>query len=251
MNNLAETTYDDLEIYLKDKQLHYYNFYNSDINFAVQQLTRYYDSHPHDNIAVNQKVQKLFLDIEVFSDGNGFDEDAIDGGIYPINIVTIRSSNDLILHTFVLLFERNFEAFGLKKEFNSEEFDQFKFDTEQEFVKQLKERKYTENEFIESNYSIKLKIYNDEKTLLLDLWNLIHEYDPDILTSWNGDKFDFWYMYNRCCTLFGEEAVQKLFSKFNRIEIRNKMVQFFEYTVCDLLYLYKPRTEGGLIASLH
>jgi hypothetical protein len=36
-------------------------------------------------------------------------------------------------------------------------------------------------------------------------------------------------------------------SKFGNITVKNDMVSIPEYTIVDLLYLYKPRDEGGLI----
>lgn len=242
----TETTYERVEEQIKNKQLRYFNFYNSDVNAIVQRNTKYYEKHPHDVISLNQVVNKLYLDIEVFTNNEGLDSDAIDNGTYPINIVTIRNSTDLILHTYVLLFPNNMAQFGIVQGMTNDTYNQFIFDTEQWLVNELKNRTYIGTEFVEANYSVELHLYTDEKQLLLDLWNKIHEYDPDILTSWNGDNFDYYYMYNRCSTLFGEENVSKLMSKFNKVEVRNKRVVFFEYTVADLLYLYKPRSEGGL-----
>ena len=242
----TETTFDRVEEQLKNKQLRYFNFYNSDVNAIVQRNTKYYEKHPHDVISLNQIINKMYVDIEVYTNNEGLDADAIDNGTYPINIVTIRNSTDLILHTYVLLFPNNMAQFGIVQGMTNDTYNQFIFDTEQWLVNELKSRTYIGTEFVEANYSVELHLYTDEKQLLLDLWNKIHEYDPDILTSWNGDNFDYYYMYNRCSTLFGEENVSKLMSKFNKVEVRNKRVVFFEYTVADLLYLYKPRSEGGL-----
>lgn len=243
---MNEISFSQIEDSLKNKQLNFYNFYNNDIKFVTQQTARYYLKHPHDVISNQQILNAIYLDIEVYSDNQIFDDEAIDGGIYPVNIVTIVPSNVYKIHTFLLLFDKNYEAFGIKPNMSDDDFNNLISEKEKYFEDELKKRKYIGNQFISDEYTVELKLYNDEKQLLIDLWNTIHEYDPDILTSWYGDNFDYWYLYNRIVTLFGEDKVGEILSKFGQVSIHNKRVHFFEYTVADLQYLYKPRDEGGL-----
>lgn len=242
---MIETTFDEIEKQLKNHSLHYFNFYNTDIKAVTQQITKYYQTHSHDQITTDQELNAIYLDIEVFTEDKGLSEHDTDNGTFPVNIVTIISSTDNIIHTYLLLFDSNFENFGLSLNMSAEEYQQFIENRQNYYIEELKKRKYIDNEYIRGDYVLQLHIYKDEKQLHIDLWKKIHEYDPDILTSWNGDNFDYYYLYNRYCTLFGEENVDKLLSKFGKVYLKNKRVQFFEYTVTDLLYMYRPRDEAG------
>lgn len=244
---MIETTYDELEKALKSHQLRYYNFYNTDISLDLQQITRYYGKYQNDTINTEQIINAMFVDIESYTTSGEFTDDDIASGAHPINIITIIPSTEHVIHTYLLLFENNFAAFGLTQNMSAEEYSKFITDRQNEYVQQLKERKYIGTEYVPDDYTVNLYIYNDEKQLIIDTWNKIHEYDPDILTSWNGDNFDYPYMYNRCCVLFGEENVPKIMSRFGQITKKGNRIQFFEYTIADLLYMYKPRDEGGSI----
>ena len=47
-------------------------------------------------------------------------------------------------------------------------------------------------------------------------------------------------------SISGNEDAKKIISKFETVEFRNGKVQIFDYAIADLMYLYKPRDEGGL-----
>lgn len=245
INRLTQTTFEQIEQKLKTKELHYYNFYNNDIRYTLQQTSRWYSKHSNDTITNFQPLHSLYLDIEVYNNNQGMDEEIIDNGSNPINIVTIYDDQEQIFHTYLLLFPNNFETFGLTSNMSQEDYVKFIEDRQTYYINELKKREYVGNEYISDIKGLNLHIYNDEKSLLLDLWKHIHECDPDILTSWNGDNFDYWYLYNRLRTLFGDEQAPKIMSKFGKITINSKRVQFCEYTVADLLYFYKPRDENG------
>ena len=242
---MTQLSFDQVMQLLKESQLHYYNFYNNDIKYNIQQTCRWYLTNTNDNITKNQPIHALYLDIEVYNNNQGMSDHDVDHGTNPINIVTIYDDQEQIFHTYLLLFDSNIKSFGITGPLNDDQWIEFITQRQNYYISELKNRNYVGNEYIPEIKGLELHVFFDERLLLQELWKHIHEQDPDILTSWNGDKFDYWYMYNRCVTLFGEEQVGNILSKFGKVSINNKMVQFCEYSVADLLYFYRPRDEGG------
>lgn len=236
-------TYEEVENLFKTKTLNYHNFYNVDIPVTNLYATRYYLDHKHDTIEMDQKLNILYMDIEVYTYNQGIED--VKEGKHPINIVTIRNSSNYVLHAFILLFPENAQTFGIPDDPN--------FDINaliQQYNQKLRDdlikMGYLGSKFISDEFTIDLKIYGDERQMLYDIWNLIHDYDPDILTSWNGDYFDFPYFYYRLCKIYDPNNARQIMSKFGQVEIKGSFVSIFEYTISDLLTLYKPRSEGGL-----
>lgn len=64
------------------------------------------------------------------------------------------------------------------------------------------------------NKEIKNNIYlipcKFEDELLTRFFNLYEELMPDIITSWNGNKFDMPYLYRRCNNVMGRKFINKL-----------------------------------------
>lgn len=243
---MQQLTYSDINQLIDQKQLHFYNFYNNDIKLDLQQTTKYYSKFSHDNINSNQKLTQLFLDIEVFTNNQGFTDNDLEEAPFPIYLITIIFSKTKIAHTYLLLFPNNMENFGINPNMSNDEYGKFINETEQWLLNELKVRKYLDCKYLDNDIQIKLNIYSDEKQLIVDCWKQIHEYDPDILSSFYGDMFDYPYLYYRIGKLFGEKNIGKILSKFGTVSIQNDRVQFVEYCVGDMLYFYKPRDEGGL-----
>lgn len=243
---LPEVSYQDIENAVKTKALRYYNFYNIDIPTVAQYTSKYYQNHKYDSIDKSQNINTIFTDIEVYTYNQGIDE--ISDAKFPVNIVTICSNTDRVLHSYVWLLPENVEAFGIRNDPNFN-FEEFIANTEKRLIEDLKKLGYLGTKFIPDDYTVKLTVYNDEKKMLYDLWNKIHEYDPDILTSWNGDSFDYPYMYHRLGNLYSPQDAANIMSKFGQISVQQNQIRIFEFPIADLLYLYKPRDEsagGGL-----
>lgn len=62
----------------------------------------------------------------------------------------------------------------------------------------------------------------------------------------NSDTFDYPYLYERLCTLKDKQFAAETISIFNYVGYKNGFISIPEYTIADLLYLYKPRAEGGM-----
>jgi DNA polymerase elongation subunit (family B) len=80
-----------------------------------------------------------------------------------------------------------------------------------------------------------------------------------ILSGFNSDLFDFPYIYYRLKNLYNGsvESVSKLFTKIEGASVNinkfggNSKVNFVEYINADILYLFKPRGDGGLLFAAH
>lgn len=57
----------------------------------------------------------------------------------------------------------------------------------------------------------------DEKDLITNWINLIKDQDPDVLYSYNGDAFDFDYLYKRC-ELHGKDFLSKYLKTLSRLK---------------------------------
>ena len=232
---------------LNKKQLQYFNIYNNDIKADLQQTAKYYLKAQNDTINKDQPISKLFLDIEVFTNNQGFTEDDLQPAELPIYLITLIYTESPIIHTYLLLFDSNIDAFGIKNNMSDEEYSKFVIDQQTWLKNELVNRNYLTNKYLSNvDFNVELNIFSCEKELLISCWNQIHKYDPDLLSSFYGDSFDYPYLYYRICNLFGKENVGSIMSKFGQVSIANDRVQFLEYSVADMLYFYKPRDEGGL-----
>ncbi len=241
---MTKLTFQDVEGMVKSKQLGFHNFYNLDIPITTQYSIKYYKEHQHDTIDSNQFLNTIYLDIELYTYNKGLDMNNMQDGELPINIVTIRSSEDYILWSYILLFDCNLEQFGITSDPNFK-YNEFIKNIELKLVEDLKKLGYTGTQFISDQYTVNLNVYSDEKKLLFDMWQKIHEYDPDILTSWNGDHFDYPYNYYRLSKLYSPADACQIMSKFNDVKVEKNGISIFEYTIADLLKLYRPRSENN------
>ena len=80
--------------------------------------------------------------------------------------------------------------------------------------------------------------------------------DPAILSSFNGDSFDYPYMYQYLLTnLKDPQQVANIMSRFGELKVEKthdragnevNWIRFIEFELMDMLYLYKDRSDGGL-----
>jgi len=214
-----------------------YQIYNLDMDYPQIFSVDHYIKNKKDNIDINQKLHKLFLDIEVISD-NQFDFDDIESGKHPISCITIFSTIEKIFHVFVLLNKKSVDSWNSRD-------DHIEY-----FKNQLIETEYLSN----GEFNIVVKTYTSDMNLIKDCWNKIHELDPIVISGWNSDGFDFPYIYYRLKHLYNGDlkSVSKILSRFGDVSISNwggsrGQVRFIEYCCMDLAYLFRPRADGGLV----
>jgi DNA polymerase elongation subunit (family B) len=217
---MKQTNYQDLI----NRNLRFYNFYNLDLNINTYYSSKYYNDYDTKEDNKEQNLSIVFLDIEVYQENRNipfrFDESN-----HPISAISIN-------------FKNNYYCYFLHK--RTENIKQWEQDFKLDLIK---------GSYISNNENIDINIYDDEKRLILECWKKIRELNPFILSGFNSDNFDYPYIYRRFLKLFDndEELVHKILSQFEYVEFRNnKYVDIPEFTICDLLYLYKVREDGGL-----
>lgn len=88
-----------------------------------------------------------------------------------------------------------------------------------------------------------LEVFDTERDLLLRFLAIYREIDPDIITHWNGDKFDIPYIYNRIKKVLGDNFA-KLLSPVGEI-VLDKIKQRYKIagrSNLDYMFLYKAFT---------
>ena len=223
---------------LEGGKLNPFQLYNTDLNYPTVFAAQHYIKNKKDNIDINQKLSKVFLDIEVVADGGGtFDFDQIDQGKHSISCITIYSNMEKTFRVFALVNRKNIDSWSSR----TDHVDYFK--------SQIVEMDYlTEGEF-----DVIVKTYTSDLPLIKECWNEIHRIDPIVITGFNSDRFDLPYIYYRLKKLYNGDlaSVSKIMSKFSSVGISNfgggrGQVNLVEYTCMDIAYLFRPRADAGL-----
>lgn len=207
-----------------NRNLEFHNFYNLDINLNTYFAAQYYNEKNEDT-NTPQELSIIFLDIEVYHKDKNipfkFDESN-----HPISAISLNYNDDY----YCYFLHKRAENLKLWE-------DDFKNDL-------IKDNYFSGNE------TITIFTYTDEKKLISDAWTKIRELQPFILSGFNSDNFDYPYIYRRLIKLYDgdTEVINKILSEFEYVEFRNnKYVEFPEFTICDILHLYKVREDGGLV----
>jgi DNA polymerase elongation subunit (family B) len=220
--------FDDVYNAVKTNRLNFYNIYAADLDIPSYFSAKYYHENPKDSIDIDQSITKLFTDIEVYTYHKGLDFKNL--GQDPISAITFYSNVEKIYHAYIYLLNDDITN---------------KFDDvdarNKEFYKFLVDHKY-----INTDDQINIRTYNDECQLICDYWEKVKELDHTILSGFNSDTFDYPYLYERLSTLTDKDSAAKTMSIFSYVGYRNGFISIPEFTISDLLYLYKPRSEGGL-----
>jgi len=207
-----------------------YKFYMLDFNTEQFFSIKYYQKRKDvDSFEKKQFLKKIFLDIEVFTDfENKFPEPK--EAKKKINAVSLITDKGKESHTFFLKIDDI-------KDINKKDFEKD--------IKTLIEKEY--------NYifdKVNIHIFEDEKDLLISLFNFIHKYDPAAILGFNAKLFDFPYLFKRVENLFGKILAPKIVSKFNNYSLEENNVSVLDYQLVDILELYKPGEGFGFGQSL-
>jgi len=230
MQNLSIEEFNNLDISP-------YQIYNLDLDYQQSFSINSYLENKNDTIDNDQLLNILFADIEVFTNNAGvFPKPEI--AKFPINAITIYSTFEKIFRSYFLLQHSNINKFPSKNEIP---------DLINQFTKDLLVDKY-----INSDEKLEIYIFTSEMDLIRACWGKIREIDPSVLSGYNMDRFDLPYIYFRLSNLLNKNEVEigKILSLFGKIKVEKFGNEFLikipEMPVSDLMYLYKPRDDGGL-----
>jgi len=218
-------TFKDIDILLARGDLNFYNFYNTDIDITNYFATQHYLENTKDNREIDHDMHIIFMDIEVYHEDREipFEFNKSD---HPINAITIYDTKF-----------KEYRSYFLLRSINK---DLFKSDVDY-YTDYLIKEKYND-----PDEKLIIYTYEDELLLIKECWEHIKQIDPLTISGFNSDYFDYPYIYRRLLKLTNKDETAKIFSKFAFIEFRNERLKIPDYPICDLLYLYKPRDEGGL-----
>lgn len=197
--DIAERT-DNLEFFYDNirngnrnanRQLHQHvRLIGSDTDIEDHYRQRFSELYKNDIIPIT----KCFLDIELDNRGSNFNGH-IEFGKFPINAVTVCMEHINKTFTFLLRNEDNPVAQEFERNLSPETFVELK-----EFI-----RKQVGGEEGEIKYGLKdmeyqMLFYDDEVTLITDIFRCINTYQPDFVLAWNM-AFDIPYIMSRLLVL--------------------------------------------------
>lgn len=149
------------------------NIYMADVNIEDYNKFEFVKKHGLNVIG----LKKAFLDIEVENiDYDGFPDE--EKAPCPINVVSILNVDNKTIYTHCLVtnYNKN-DVIWIKQNYES-------------YIQTFIEKS------IISEFKIEIKFYSDEKSLILAMWNTIHELKPNFVGVWNM-RFDAVTILNR------------------------------------------------------
>lgn len=233
---MEQIEYRNLVEQIKSGAISPYQMYNTDIDYPQYFAAQHYLKNQQDNIDMDMPLSTSLLDIEVCTQNSGeFPYPNI--GKYPITAITIKCNTENKYVSFFMLTQRNM--------------NKFPYDDIKEVIDYYKKELIPK--YLDENEDIEVHIFNNELQLIRSCWSYIHQKDPAILSGWNSSEFDIPYIYHRIGKIMNDEKgyeASQIMSKFGvvkKTKLRNLvLVNISDYTDMDLLYLYKPRSDGGL-----
>ncbi len=211
--------------------------YNTDIDYPQYFATEHYSRNKKDTIDINMNLNIGFLDIEVYT-ANAGEFPKPQEAKYPISAITLRLTNENKYVCFFLLIGKNASKYPT--------------DSPKDVIDYFRKELIT-NDYMTEEEDIEIHVFGQELDLIAKCFAYIHQRDPAILSGWNSSTFDIPYIYQRLCNITGDEKGQKAANILSKLGVVKKqkmgfnlMVNISDYTDMDLLYLYRPRDDGGL-----
>ena len=228
---------EDLIADIKDGNLKYYNFYNTDLEPNTYFTVMHYLENKEDSIDYyDQSIHALYLDIEVYKDDPNIDWD-FGRADFPISAICIYSTVEKIYKLYFLLHPHITAKFETNSEWYKKELLDKTFVDGEEIV-----RKY-----INPEDKFEIYTFENELELIETCWAEIRKIDPMVLSGFNSDGFDYPYIYRRLLFFYNgdKNSVDSILSKFEYVKWDNKRIKVPEFGNADIQYFYKPRAEGG------
>ncbi len=139
-------------------------------------------------------ISKTFLDIEIDNRGANFNG-TIEYGKYPINAVTVCMEHINKTFTFLLRYEDNKSQDEFVNNISPNLFTELK-----EFIRNQVGGEEGEKKYGLDQMDYQMLFYDDEVSLIVDIFKCINTYKPDFVLAWNM-AFDIPYIITRLITL--------------------------------------------------
>ena len=173
--------------YRANRRLHeHVRVLGSDTNIEDHYRERFSELYKNDIVPIT----KSYLDIELDNRGENFNGH-IEYGKFPINAVTVCMEHIDKTFTFLLRNEDNPSAIEFEKNLSKETFIELK-----EFIKKQVGGEAGEIKYKLDKMDYQMLFYDDEVTLISDIFKCINNFKPDFVLAWNM-AFDIPYIMER------------------------------------------------------
>jgi len=210
----------DRGLYPKGTEVYDYTLFEGDIPPVTKAVIDYNYVLNKLNVTNDYVPRICFLDIEVYSDKFPKPEDAE----YPITLISCKYLKEDIGEEYNVTYAL----------MSKEEYDKFY-------------RSKTDDKYLDILDKYEIKFYDDEKQMLIDFINDLHNQDIDILTAWNI-SFDIGYIYNRLRKLnLPDNILHRLYNLYDNVVVDIDLKRHYiniGYITLDLLTAYKFMTYG-------
>ena len=194
-SKLKKLKFNEVYKLLEDDKLNPYNFYNIDLaSDQVFSIDHYLSNEEYDNIDTVQPLKKVFIDIEVFLNhkiGKSI-ADMVMQGNDLVNAISQYYSSENTFYVYLVppkgcdLTAAEFEDY-----LNKESSKPVKIGENDDGTDKLAA-------YFEDGQRVKVKLFSNDKDLIIDMWEKIKKNDPATLS---GDLSQIQYVDN-----FGETA---------------------------------------------
>jgi len=225
-NKLTENYANQLINDLKNNDIKFHQFYNTDITAEENNLIKFNNNFEEDTSL--KRLNKTYYDIEVINNLNEFPDP--EKHKFPVN--SIATYNNILNTTDIFVYLDNC---------NIMDHDTIQKGIEELFAELIiKEPKYQID-----NLKIKLHSFKTEVEMLESFFEHMKSYRTLILMGFNSSGFDDPYVINRINKLLGKSAADEVISDFGEVKQYGKRYSIIDYDFVDLLHLYKPIDSQG------
>ena len=193
-SNLKKLKFNEVYKLLEEDKLNPYNFYNIDLaSDQVFSIEHYLENEEYDNIDTVQPLKKVFIDIEVFLNhkiGKSI-ADMVMQGTDLVNAISQYYSSENTFYVYLVPPKGcNLTAAEFEKYLNEESTKPVKIGE--------KDGEDILAAYFEDGQKVKVKLFDNDKDLIIDMWEKIKKDDPAVLS---GDLSQIQYVAN-----FGESV---------------------------------------------
>ena len=215
--------------HVKKDKLKFFQFYGIEVESSGFSYIKYLDEFKDNEKP--KKLNKTYYDIETFVNENG---DFTDPHAVKEEINAIAVYNNIANIVYGYAYIHPLCVYDSVEQIERD-------------VLAIYKEKVAENPiYAIDDLKIEVKLFFDEKEMLIDFFRTIHSFNTLMLVGFNNLIFDDPYTFNRMAALFGEERMKQIVSEFGEVEkFGQGSFEIPDFILTDLLALYKPVGQGG------
>ncbi len=214
---------------LNQNQLKFYQFYNTEIDPAMNSFFKYQSEYKEldDKYWDIKKLNKTYYDIETkFDPQKAPDSKLVE---FPVTSIAVYNNIENIAYILFLKDPKHKLPENMEDEIN----------------KMYSEIIQENKSYDVKDIKVKLEIFNTEIDLIKRFFILVKELETLFLIGFNSMLFDDPYTINRAFKLMGDQA-EYFITDFNLKRYGDFNFEQADYMRADVLKLYKPVDQGGM-----